>query len=68
MDGMHDYGYRVVGSTSGAGNSFCDCTCATEYINIANHVAAIEANEMIDVTPCTDSKGAFIRRRRARGW
>jgi hypothetical protein len=59
MDGMHDYGYRVVGSTSGAGKSFCDCTCATEYINIANHVAAIEANEMIDVTPCTDSKGAF---------
>lgn len=59
MDGMHDYGYRVVGSTSGAGSSFCDCSCATEYINIANHVAAIEANEMIDVTPCTDSKGAF---------
>jgi hypothetical protein len=58
-DGTHDYGYRVVGSTSGAGANFCDCSCSTVYVNIANHVKAIEANEKIDVTPCTDATGAF---------
>jgi hypothetical protein len=56
-DSTHDWGYRVFGSTSGAGDNNCDCTCSTVYINIANHVAAIEKNENIDVTPCTDSAG-----------
>jgi hypothetical protein len=58
-DATHDYGDRVVGSTSGAGSRVCDCTCSTVYVGIANHVAAIEANEGIDVTPCTDADGAF---------
>jgi hypothetical protein len=58
-DETHDYGYRVVGSTSGAGAARCDCSCSTVYINIANHVKAIEENENIDVTPCTDATGAF---------
>jgi hypothetical protein len=56
----HDYGVRVAGSTSGAGSAlFCDCTCSTTYIAIENHVRAIEANEKIDVTPCTDAEGAW---------
>jgi hypothetical protein len=59
QDGTHDYGYRVVGSTSGAGARSCDCTCSTVYVNIANHVKAIEETEKIDVTPCTDATGAF---------
>jgi len=59
QDGEHDYGYRVVGSTSGAGARACDCTCSTVYVNIANHVKAIEENENIDVTPCTDASGMF---------
>lgn len=58
-DATHDYGDRVVGSTSGAGARVCDCTCSTVYVGIANHVAAIEADEGIDVTPCTDARGAF---------
>jgi hypothetical protein len=54
-DGV-DYGVRVLGSTSGAGGQ-CDCTCSTTYINIENHVKAVEKNEGIDVTPCTDAAG-----------
>jgi len=54
-DGV-DYGVRVLGSTSGAGGN-CDCTCSTTYINIENHVKAVEKNEGIDVTPCTDAAG-----------
>lgn len=56
-DGDKDWGFRVFGSTSGPGGSFCDCNCSSTYINIANHVAAIEKNEAIDVTPCTDADG-----------
>jgi hypothetical protein len=59
VDGEHDWGYRVVGSTSGAGARACDCTCSTVYVNIANHVKAIEENEHIDVTPCTNPAGEF---------
>lgn len=56
----HDYGVRVAGSTSGAGSAlFCDCTCSTTYIAIENHVRAIEKNEGIDVTPCTDADGSW---------
>ena len=54
-DGV-DYGWRTFGSTSGAGGN-CDCTCSTTYVNIENHVKAIEKNEGIDVTPCTDAEG-----------
>lgn len=61
VDGAHDYGYRVVGSTSGAGERSCDCSCSTVYVNMANHVQAIEANENIDVTPCTNAQGGFER-------
>jgi hypothetical protein len=59
QDGEHDWGYRVVGSTSGAGARGCDCNCSTVYVNIANHVKAIEEREHIDVTPCTDKDGVF---------
>lgn len=60
VDGNANYGFRVAGSTSGPGSSFgCSCTCSSTYVNIANHVKQIEANEGIDVTPCTDSNGAF---------
>lgn len=58
-DGTHDWGLRVFGSTSGAGQSRCDCTCSTLYVNIAQHVKAIEMNEDIDVTPCTDESGKW---------
>jgi len=58
-DGEHDWGYRVVGSTSGAGARACDCNCSTVYVNIANHIKAIEETEHIDVTPCTDASGKF---------
>lgn len=56
-DGANDYGLRVFGSTSGPGAPFCDCTCSTLYVDIAMHVKAIEENEGIDVTPCTDAEG-----------
>jgi hypothetical protein len=58
-DGTHDWGWRVAGSTSSAGSSRCDCTCNTIYVDIANHVKAIEATEGIDVTPCTDANGLW---------
>ena len=57
-DGTHDWGWRVFGSTSSASGN-CDCTCSSIYVNISQHVAAIEKNEMIDVTPCTDATGAW---------
>ena len=56
-DGANDYGLRVFGSTSGPGAPRCDCTCSTLYVDIAMHVKAIEENEDIDVTPCTDAEG-----------
>ena len=59
-DGANDFGFRVFGSTSGPGTRVgCDCTCSTTYVNIANHVAAIEEREGIDVTPCTDDDGEW---------
>ncbi|HKU38761.1 MAG TPA: trypsin-like serine protease, partial [Polyangiales bacterium] len=59
IDGDKDYGLRVFGSTSSAGMARCDCTCSTIYVNIAQHVKAIEMNEGIDVTPCTDADGKW---------
>lgn len=56
-DGTNDYGLRVFGSTSGPGANFCDCSCSTLYVDIAMHIAEIEKNEGIDVTPCTDAQG-----------
>jgi hypothetical protein len=59
-EGGQDFGFRVFGSTSGPGTRFgCDCSCSTTYVNIANHVAAIEDQEGIDVTPCTDDAGEW---------
>jgi hypothetical protein len=58
-DGTRNFGWRVAGSTSSAGSAFCDCTCNTIYVDIAMHVAAIEQNEDIDVTPCTDENGEW---------
>jgi hypothetical protein len=58
-DGANDYGLRVFGSTSGPGAAFCDCSCSTLYVDIAMHVKAIEENEGIDVTPCTDADGKW---------
>ena len=55
-DGTHDWGWRVAGSTSGAGGP-CDCACSTVFVDIRQHVKAIEENEDIDVTPCTDADG-----------
>jgi MYXO-CTERM domain-containing protein len=57
-DGDRDYGWRIAGATSGPGGP-CDCACSTVYVNIGMHVAAIEKNEGIDVTPCTDATGAW---------
>ena len=54
-----DYGVRVFGSTQGPGEARCDCTCSTDYVDIRLHVAAIERDEGIDVTPCTDADGAW---------
>lgn len=47
-----DHGWRVVGSTSGpdANVRGCRCNCGTSYANVANHLAAIKANEGIDVS------------------
>ena len=55
----HDWGWRVIGSTSSAGAPRCDCTCSTIFVNIDQHVKAIEANEKIDVTPCTHANGKW---------
>jgi hypothetical protein len=58
-DGANDYGVRVFGSTHGAGEGNCDCSCSTDYTDIKQHVAGLEENEDIDVTPCTDASGAW---------
>ena len=58
-DGANDYGLRVFGSTSGPGAPNCDCSYSTLYVDIAMHVKAIEENEKIDVTPCTDAAGKW---------
>jgi len=66
-DATHDWGYRVFGSTSSAGGN-CDCTCSTLFVNISMHVKAIEENEKIDVTPCTDASGAWAPGPECRGF
>lgn len=58
-DATHDWGWRVAGSTSSAGSNNCDCTCNTIYVDIKNHVQAIEKDQNIDVTPCTDDSGGW---------
>ena len=63
-DGTNDWGLRVFGSTSGPGAPRCDCSCSTVYVNLAMHVEAIEENEDIDVTPCTDANGIWAPRSR----
>jgi len=59
FDGTHDWGWRVAGSTAGAGSLECDCACSTLYVDIEQHVRAIEADTNIDVTPCTDPDGSW---------
>jgi hypothetical protein len=58
-DAGHDYGYRVFGSTTSGSTQLCNCNCGAVFVNIAMHVHEIEANEGIDVTPCTDADGKF---------
>lgn len=58
-DATHDWGWRVAGSTSSAGSNNCDCTCNTIYVDIKNHVQAVEQDQKIDVTPCTDADGKW---------
>lgn len=58
-DSTHNFGWRVAGSTSGAGSANCDCTCNTIYVDIKMHVAGIEMYEEFDVTPCTDETGQW---------
>jgi hypothetical protein len=57
-DGTHDWGWRTAGSTSGAGSN-CDCCTTTVFVDLRQHVKAIEENEGIDVTPCTDDDGKW---------
>ncbi|MET0340803.1 MAG: trypsin-like serine protease [Polyangiales bacterium] len=58
-DAGRDHGWRIVGTTSGpdARVRGCRCNCGTAFVNVAQHIAAVEANERIDVTPCTDASG-----------
>jgi len=58
-DGTHDWGWRVAGSVSSAGSANCDCTCNTIYVDIQQHVQAIEQETDFDVTPCTDEDGEW---------
>src|SRR5262245_58899868 len=58
-DATHDYGYRVFGSTTSGSSQLCNCNCSAVFVNIGVHVREIEANEHIDVTPCTDAEGRF---------
>ena len=57
-DGTHDWGWRTAGSTSGAGGN-CDCCTSTVFVDMRQHVKAIEEEEDIDVTPCTDDEGKW---------
>lgn len=57
-DGTHDWGWRTAGSTSGAGGN-CDCCTTTVFVDMRQHVKAIQENEDIDVTPCTDDDGKW---------
>jgi secreted trypsin-like serine protease len=60
-DAGKDFGWRVIGSTSGPDPLVrgCRCNCGTAFVNVAQHVKAIEETENIDVTPCTDASGAW---------
>ena len=60
-DDGRDFGWRVIGSTSGPDAKVrnCRCNCGTSFVNVAQHVTAIEAQERIDVTPCTDASGKW---------
>jgi len=55
----HDWGYRVIGSTTSGSVVRCSCNCSAIFVDIAVHVREIEANEGIDVTPCTADDGSW---------
>jgi Trypsin len=57
QDGDKDYGWRTVGSTTGLVGPGGDCAGGTRLMSVSQHIAAIEQNEDIDVTPCTDAMG-----------
>lgn len=50
--GGTDHGWRIVATTSGPDprlRASCRCNCGTAYVNVANHLSALLANEKIDV-------------------
>ena len=55
----HDWGYRVIGSTTSGSAVRCSCNCSAIFVDIQVHVREIEANEDIDVTPCTADDGSW---------
>ncbi|HEX9298273.1 MAG TPA: trypsin-like serine protease [Polyangiaceae bacterium] len=57
QDGANDYGWRAVGSTTGLVGPGGDCAGGTRFMSVSQHIAAIEKNEEIDVTPCMDAMG-----------
>ncbi len=59
IDGANDYGWRAVGSTTGLVGPGGDCAGGTRFMSLDQHIAQIEKNEGIDVTPCTDATGAW---------
>jgi hypothetical protein len=52
-----DGGWRMAGQTHGPGSDNAECAGNTSYSAVWDAVKAIEANEGIDVTPCTNAAG-----------
>jgi MYXO-CTERM domain-containing protein len=61
VDGGVDYGWRVVGSTSGGAgsNAASSCPGVATFVTSDQHVKQIEASGMYDVTPCLGSDGMW---------
>jgi MYXO-CTERM domain-containing protein len=61
VDGGVDYGWRVVGSTSGGAgaNAASSCPGVATFVTSDQHVKQIEATGMYDVTPCLGSDGMW---------
>jgi hypothetical protein len=59
VEGDKDWGWRLVGTVTGTARGVGGPCGGTDYTTILRHIALIEQNEKIDITPCTDEKGAW---------
>ena len=59
VEGDKDWGWRVIGTVTGTARGVNAPCGGTDYTTVLRHVKLVEETEKIDITPCTDSTGAW---------